>query len=80
MHDKIERPLLILGQIGGWAAGLAAYFDYIKGFIGFIGLLCGAVLSVWALHDRIRRWWARRQRIKALRLLKGSRAPFPSKV
>ena len=47
-----ERTLNILGQIGGWFAGAAWLFNFVKDFIGFVGILAGATLSVWALYDR----------------------------
>jgi len=48
-----DRYLNILGQIGGYGAGLAAWLNLAKDFIGLIGIIAGATLSVWALIDRI---------------------------
>jgi hypothetical protein len=48
-----ERHLHILGQIGGYGAGLAAWLNLAKDFIGLIGIIAGAALSLWALFDRI---------------------------
>lgn len=50
-----DRHLHILGQIGGYGAGLAAWLNLAKDFIGLIGIIAGATLSVWALIDRIRK-------------------------
>ena len=48
-----DRHLHILGQIGGYGAGLAAWCNMAKDAIGLIGIASGATLSVWALIDRI---------------------------
>jgi hypothetical protein len=50
MHH--DRYLYTLGQIAGYGAGFAAWFNLAKDIIGFIGILAGAALSVWALYDR----------------------------
>ena len=50
-----DRFLYTLGQIGGYASGVAAYFNLVKDFIGFVGIVAGAALSIWALWDRIQR-------------------------
>ena len=48
-----ERHFHILGQIGGYGAGIAAWLNLAKDFVGLIGIIAGATLSVWALIDRI---------------------------
>lgn len=47
-----DRYLYTMGQVSGYAAGAAAYFNLVKDVIGFIGVVAGAALSVWALYDR----------------------------
>lgn len=51
-----ERQLYTLGQIGGYASGFMAYFNVLKDVIGFIGVIAGAALSIWALWDRFVKW------------------------
>jgi len=48
-----DRHLHILGQIGGYGAGIAAWLNLAKDFVGLVGIIAGATLSVWALIDRI---------------------------
>lgn len=55
-----ERFLYPLGIIGGYSSGALAYFNVIKDVAGFVGVVVGAALSIWALYDRIQRW--RRER------------------
>jgi hypothetical protein len=50
-----ERYLHVVGQVGGYGAGLAAWLNLAKDFVGLIGIIAGAALSVWALVDRIRK-------------------------
>jgi hypothetical protein len=50
-----DRYLHVIGQVGGYGAGLAAWLNLAKDFIGLIGIIAGATLSVWALIDRIRK-------------------------
>lgn len=51
----LERHLNILGQIGGYSAFAASWLGYIKDGLGFVGVVAGATLSVWALVDRIQK-------------------------
>ncbi len=50
-----DRHLHVLGQIGGYGAGFAAWLNLAKDFIGLVGIIACATLSVWALIDRIRK-------------------------
>ena len=49
-----EKSLLILGQIGGYGAGVVSILSHAKDVIAFVGVVCGATLSVIALMDRLR--------------------------
>jgi hypothetical protein len=49
-----DRYFYTLGQISGYAAGIAAWMNFAKDVIGFIGIIAGATLSVWALWDRFK--------------------------
>ena len=51
-----DRCLYTLGQISGYGAGFAAWMGLAKDIIGFIGIVAGAALSLWALYDRIRKY------------------------
>jgi hypothetical protein len=51
-----DRHLHILGQIGGYGAGLAAWLNLAKDFVGLVGIIAGATLSIWALIDRINKF------------------------
>ena len=53
-----DRCLYTLGQIAGYGAGFAAWMNIAKDIIGFIGILAGAALSVWALWDRYKKYKA----------------------
>lgn len=57
-----DRSLHTLGQITGYAAGLGAWLNIAKDFVGFIGVAAGAALSLWALYDK----WKKRQARKAV--------------
>lgn len=48
-----DRYLSILGQIGGYSAGVASWLNLAKDAVGLVGIIAGATLSVWALVDRI---------------------------
>lgn len=48
-----ERYLHVIGQIGGYSAGIASWLNLAKDAVGLIGIFAGAALSVWALIDRI---------------------------
>jgi hypothetical protein len=50
-----DRFFYTLGQVGGYASGLAAYFNLVKDVVGFLGIVAGAALSLWALWDRIQK-------------------------
>lgn len=52
MNDK---ALPILGQIGGYTAGLLTWLEHADSFIGLIGTACAASLSMWALFDRYKK-------------------------
>jgi hypothetical protein len=50
-----DRCFYTLGQIAGYSAGAAAWFNLAKDIVGFVGILAGATLSVWALWDRYKK-------------------------
>lgn len=50
-NDRLQ----LLGQISGYSAAGLSLLDIAKDIFGLIGLICGAILSAWALIDRIRR-------------------------
>ena len=50
-NDRLQ----LIGQISGYGAAGLSLLDVAKDIFGLIGLICGAILSVWALIDRIRR-------------------------
>ncbi len=50
-----ERYLHPLGIIGGWSSGIMAYLNIVKDIVGLVGVVAGAVLSLWALYDRIKK-------------------------
>jgi len=52
MNDK---NLSILGQVGGYSAGLIAWLEHFDNLIGLIGTCCAAGLSVWALVDKFKK-------------------------
>ena len=49
-----DRYHLTLGQISGYGAGAASFFDLVKDFVGLVGITAGATLSVWALLEKIK--------------------------
>jgi len=55
MKDFVKERFLIIGQIGGYGAGAMSFMGVAKDALGFVGVACGAALSVWALWDRIQR-------------------------
>lgn len=56
LQYHFDRHLNLLGQIGGYTAGLFAWIGLVKDGIGLIGIVAGATLSVWALIDRIKKY------------------------
>lgn len=50
-----DKSVLIWGQIGGYGSGFLAWIDQADNFIGLIGTICAATLSVWAVCDRIKK-------------------------
>lgn len=50
-NDRLQ----LLGQISGYSAAGLSLLDIAKDIFGLIGLVCGAILSAWALYDRIKK-------------------------
>lgn len=50
-NDRLQ----LLGQISGYSAAGLSLLDIAKDIFGLIGLICGAILSAWALWDKIQR-------------------------
>ena len=55
MKDYWERYHLVLGQVSGYGAGAASWFDLAKDLIGFIGLIAAATCSVLALWEKVKK-------------------------
>lgn len=51
---KWRTYVFAAGQIGGWSAAGMAWLDLAKGVFGVIGLMGGAILSMWAVYDKIK--------------------------
>ncbi len=62
MKSWFQHHVGTIGQVSGWSSGVAAYFGLAKDVIGFIGILAGAILSVWALVTKIRQHIDKRRR------------------
>ena len=51
MNDRLS----VLGQVGGYTAGVLSWLEHADNVIGLIGTVCAASLSVWALFEKIKR-------------------------
>lgn len=61
----LEGRLMALGQIGGYTSGVLAWLTGTREVFGSIGVVCGGLLSLWALVEKARkeyRAWSRKKR------------------
>ncbi len=74
IKDIYDSKLSIIGQIGGYGAGFIAWITETKEIFGVIGVVGGAILTCWAIFEKIRKEYTlwRRRRAK-LRMKKAHR-------
>jgi len=53
--DLLRSRGLVIGQVSGYSAGIAAWLGWAKDLFGLVGVICGAMLSALSLWDYIQK-------------------------
>ena len=57
MRLTLDRNLGAIGTTSGFYAWVQSNYPLIKGFMGEVAFWVGVVLALWALLDRLKKWF-----------------------